>query len=201
MYRPIKRTLDIIISLIGLITLSPLLVVTALAIKVDSSGPVIFKQKRLGVNGKEFWIYKFRSMTLDAEKGGVYEVKGDPRITKVGKFIRKTSIDELPQFLNILKGEMSIIGPRPTLTYHPWKYDQYSEEQKKRFQVRPGVTGWAQVNGRKELDWNDRLKLDVEYVKGLSALFDIKIFFLTIYKVLMMKDNVNVSETAAAKKK
>lgn len=195
-YRKIKRLLDIVLSIIGLIILSPILLIVAIAIKFESKGSIIFKQERLGLNGKVFKIYKFRSMCVGAEKGGVYETKGDARVTKVGKFIRKTSIDELPQFVNIIKGDMSIIGPRPTLTYHPWPINEYTEEQKKRFDVRPGVTGWAQVNGRKELPWDKRIEYDVEYVENLSFGFDLKIFFKTIVKVLAMKDNVNVSETA-----
>lgn len=196
-YIKIKRVMDIIISLLGVIVTSPILIITAIAIKLESKGPIIFKQERLGVDGKVFKIYKFRSMCVGAEKGGVYESKNDSRVTRVGKFIRKTSIDELPQFFNILKGDMSLIGPRPTLTYHPWPYEQYTEMQKQRFNVRPGVTGWAQVNGRKEVPWDKRLEYDVEYVKNLSFKMDMNIFMKTIYKVLMMKDNVNTTETAA----
>jgi undecaprenyl phosphate N,N'-diacetylbacillosamine 1-phosphate transferase len=195
-YKTVKRLIDIAFSFIGLIILSPILLIVAIAIKLESQGPVIFQQERLGLNGKVFKIYKFRSMCVGAEKSGVYETKGDARVTKVGKFIRKTSIDEFPQFVNIIKGDMSIIGPRPTLTYHPWPFDEYTEEQKKRFTVRPGVTGWAQVNGRKEVPWEKRIEYDVEYVENLSLAFDLKIFFKTIFKVLTMKDNVNSSETA-----
>lgn len=195
-YIKIKRVMDIVISLLGVIVTSPILIITAIAIKLESKGPIIFKQERLGVGGKIFKIYKFRSMCVGAEKGGVYESKNDSRVTRIGKFIRKTSIDELPQFFNILKGDMSLIGPRPTLTYHPWPYEQYTEMQKQRFNVRPGVTGWAQVNGRKELPWDKRLEYDVEYVNNLSFKMDMNIFMKTIYKVLMMKDNVNTTETA-----
>lgn len=195
-YQKIKRLFDIVLSVIGLFVLSPLLALTALAIKLESKGPVIFKQERLGLNGALFKIYKFRSMCVGAEKDGVYETAGDTRVTKVGKFIRKTSIDELPQFINIIKGDMSIIGPRPTLTYHPWPLEEYSIEQKKRFDVRPGVTGWAQINGRKDVPWDQRIKYDVEYVDNLSFSFDVKIFFKTITKVLSMQDNVNIRETA-----
>lgn len=198
-YKFFKRLFDIIISMIGLISTSPILLITAIAIKLESPGPIIFKQERLGLNGKVFKIYKFRSMCVDAEKGGVYEKKGDPRVTKVGKFIRKTSIDELPQFVNILKGEMSLIGPRPALTYHPWSYSEYTEEQKRMFHVRPGVTGWAQVNGRKEVEWPRRIELNVEYVDKMSLYFDLTIFFKTIFKVLRMEDNLNVKETASKK--
>lgn len=198
-YKFFKRLFDITISMIGLIITSPILLITAIAIKLESPGPIIFKQERLGLNGKVFKIYKFRSMCVDAEKGGVYEKKGDPRVTKVGKFIRKTSIDELPQFVNILKGEMSLIGPRPALTYHPWPYNEYTEEQKRMFHVRPGVTGWAQVNGRKEVEWPRRIELNVEYVDKMSLYFDLMIFFKTIFKVLRMEDNLNVKETASKK--
>lgn len=198
-YKFFKRLFDITISMIGLIITSPILLITAIAIKLESPGPIIFKQERLGLNGKVFKIYKFRSMCVDAEKGGVYEKKGDPRVTKVGKFIRKTSIDELPQFVNILKGEMSLIGPRPTLTYHPWSYNEYTDEQKRMFHVRPGVTGWAQVNGRKEVEWPRRIELNVEYVDKMSFYFDLMIFFKTIFKVLRMEDNLNVKETASKK--
>ncbi|HDR6309268.1 TPA: sugar transferase [Bacillus cereus] len=195
-YKKIKRLLDIILSLTGLIILSPLLILVAVVIKLESKGPIIFQQERLGLNGKVFKIYKFRSMCVGAEKSGVYETKGDTRVTKIGKFIRKTSIDEFPQFINIMKGDMSIIGPRPTLTYHPWTLEEYTTEQKKRFNVRPGVTGWAQVNGRKDVPWDKRIEYDVEYVNDLSLIFDIKIFCKTIFKVLTMQDNINVGETA-----
>ncbi|MEL7568507.1 MAG: sugar transferase [Clostridiaceae bacterium] len=196
-YEFFKRLFDIIISLIGLVITSPILLITAIAIKLESPGPIIFKQERLGLNGKAFKIYKFRSMCVGAEKGGVYEIKGDSRVTKIGRVIRKTSIDELPQFLNILKGEMSLIGPRPALTYHPWPYSEYTEEQKRMFHVRPGVTGWAQVNGRKDVEWPRRIELNVEYVDKMSLYFDLMIFFKTIFKVVRMEDNLNVKETVA----
>jgi undecaprenyl phosphate N,N'-diacetylbacillosamine 1-phosphate transferase len=196
MYPAIKRIIDVFVSVFGIIILFPVLLVTAIAIKVDSRGPVVFRQDRIGRNGRTFKILKFRSMCVGAEKGGVYSTKNDFRVTRVGRFIRATSIDELPQFLNILKGDMSLIGPRPTLTYHPWPLEKYTQEQRKRFLVRPGVTGWAQVNGRKEIHWDRRLMLDVEYVNNLSFTFDMKIFFMTITKVLAMRDNVNIGETA-----
>ena len=198
-YKFFKRLFDITISVVGLVITSPIFLVTAIAIKLESPGPIIFKQERLGLNGKVFKIYKFRSMCEGAEKGGVYEKKGDTRVTKVGKFIRKTSIDELPQFANILKGEMSLIGPRPALTYHPWPYNEYTEEQKRMFYVRPGVTGWAQVNGRKDVEWPRRIELNVEYVNNMSLYFDLMIFFKSIFKVLRMEDNLNVKETASKK--
>lgn len=202
LYLHIKRILDIIFSFIGIIILSPIFLLVAIAIKIDSKGPVIFKQKRLGKDGKEFNIYKFRSMVVGAEKigTGVYSKKGDSRVTKVGNFIRMTSIDELPQLVNILKGEMSFIGPRPVLTYHPWKFEEYTKEQAKRFDVRPGITGWAQIHGRKDVEWHKRIELDIYYVEHISFWLDVKIFLKTIYNVILMKDNVNKEETATNKK-
>lgn len=201
-YLVIKRILDFIFSLLGIIILSPILLITAIAIKLESKGPIIFKQKRIGKDGEVFNIYKFRSMVVGAEKigTGVYSKKGDTRVTKVGRFIRMTSIDELPQLVNILKGEMSIIGPRPVLTYHPWKYEEYTKEQLKRFKVKPGITGWAQIHGRKNVEWNERIKLDVYYVENISFKLDVKIFFKTIVQVLSMKDNANRNETAKTKR-
>ena len=192
-----KRFFDILFSLLILLILSPVLLIVAIAIKIDSKGPVIFKQKRIGRKGKVFNIYKFRSMCVNAEHtgSGVYSGKDDARVTRVGKFLRATSIDELPQAVNILKGDMSFIGPRPPLTYHPWPIEQYTDEQKKMFDVRPGITGWAQVNGRKGVEWHDRIKLSVWYVEHLTMWLDIKIFFLTFFKVLSNADNENVGAT------
>lgn len=196
-YKYFKRLFDIIVSLVGLIITSPILLITAIAIKIESPGPVIFKQDRLGLNGKVFKIYKFRSMCVGAENKGTgqYSFAGDPRVTKVGDFIRKTSIDELPQFINIVKGDMTLIGPRPTLTYHPFPYEKYTNKQKIRFSVRPGVTGWAQINGRKDVLWERRFEYDVEYVDSLSFIFDCRIFLKTIIKVVTMQDNVNINKT------
>ena len=195
LYRGVKRCLDVVLSGIGLIVLSPVLLITAIAVKVDSPGEVIFKQERLGLKGKPFYMYKFRSMCVGAEKDGVYSNKQDARVTRVGKIIRMTSIDELPQLVNILKGDMSIIGPRPALTYHPWKFSQYTEHQKKMFDVRPGLTGWAQVHGRKEVEWNQRIELNIWYVEHMSFHVDLYIFFKTIVDVVRMKDNENSKET------
>lgn len=201
MYKGVKRALDVTFSLIGTAVSSPILLTVAAAVKLDSKGPVIFKQERLGKDGKVFEMYKFRSMCVDAEHMGTgqYSYKGDSRVTRVGKIIRATSLDELPQFINILKGDMSFIGPRPTLTYHPWKLEEYTDFQRRRFEVRPGITGLAQVHGRKAIDWNDRIKYDVEYVDNLSLGLDCKILFQTVWNVLTMKDNDNVGKTSQTK--
>ena len=195
MYIHVKRIIDFILAFIALVLLSPLFLILALWIKFDSKGPVIFRQQRLGLNGDVFTLYKFRSMKVGAEAEGVYEKKGDTRVTKSGSFLRKTSLDELPQLVNMLAGDMSLIGPRPPLTYHPWPYEEYDSFQKKMFNVRPGITGWAQVNGRKEVPWPKRIRLNVEYVENISLVLDIKIFFKTIFKVLKMEDNLNTDET------
>lgn len=201
MYRVIKRGFDIIFSLLALALLSPVLLIVAILIKIDSKGPVIFKQQRLGIGGIPFSMYKFRSMCVGAEKQGtgVYSYKGDARITRIGRIIRATSIDELPQLVNILKGDMSLVGPRPALTYHPWPYEQYDEHQKHMFDVRPGITGWAQVNGRKEVPWPERIELNVYYVQHMSFALDWKIFWMTIFKVVTNADNENVGETGVNK--
>ena len=198
--RHVKRALDILIALLGLLIASPVLLLTAIAVKLDSKGPAIFKQPRLGLNGRVFNIYKFRSMKVGSEHTGtgVYSRKDDVRVTRVGKFIRATSIDELPQLINLLNGTMSAIGPRPALTYHPWRYEEYTEEQKKMFLVRPGVTGWAQVNGRKDVEWHRRIELNVWYVENVSFMLDVKILFRTIFKVIANADNVNVENTLKA---
>ena len=198
MYRHfLKRLFDILLSLLVLVILSPVFLITAIAVKIDSKGPVLFKQERLGKGGRVFKIYKFRSMCVNAEHtgSGVYSGKGDARVTRVGRIIRATSIDELPQAVNILKGDMSFIGPRPPLTYHPWPIDEYTDEQRKMFDVRPGITGWAQINGRKAVEWHDRIKLSVWYVEHLTMWLDIKIFFLTFFKVFTNADNENTGAT------
>ena len=195
--RCVKRLLDILISALILIVLSPVYLITALAIHFDSPGPVIFRQTRLGLHHREFTLLKFRSMVVNAEHtgSGVYSDRHDSRLTKVGRFIRKTSIDELPQAINILKGDMSLIGPRPPLTYHPWPIDQYTPEQLHMFDVRPGITGWAQVNGRKTVEWNERIRLNNWYVDHCSFRLDVKIFFKTIAGILTSADNENTGAT------
>ena len=195
--RVIKRIIDILFSGISIVILAIPMLIIAVVIKIDDPGPVIFKQERVGLKGKTFNIYKFRSMRVNSEHvgSGVYSGKGDPRVTRVGKFLRASSLDELPQFFNIIRGDMSFIGPRPPLTYHPWTYDKYSEEQKRMFDVRPGITGWAQVNGRKKVEWNERIKLNVWYVDNVSFILDIKILFRTFFKVVTNADNVSDKPT------
>lgn len=180
----VKRVIDFILSLLGLIVLSPIFLILILAIKIDSKGPVLFKQKRVGLNKSHFMILKFRTMRIDTPKDTPTHLLENPDqwITKVGKFLRKTSLDELPQILNILKGEMAIIGPRPAL----WnQYDLIDERDKyKANSIKPGLTGWAQINGRDELPIDVKAKLDGHYVKNISFGFDVKCFFGTIVSVL-----------------
>ncbi len=201
--RYVKRILDVVLSLTVLLVLGLPMLLLALWIKLDSPGPVIFKQQRIGKDGEVFSIYKFRSMCVGAEQtgSGVYSDKGDARVTRIGRFLRASSADELPQAINILKGDMSFIGPRPPLTYHPWPYEEYSEEQKRMFSVRPGITGWAQINGRKGVEWNHRIELNTWYVDHLTLGLDVKIFFATFLKVLRNEDNENVGATVVAKEK
>ena len=192
-----KRCLDILFSLLMLVVSSPILLVSSLMILAESGRPVIFKQERIGLKGKVFHIYKFRSMVQNAEHtgSGVYSGKDDARVTRIGKLLRASSIDELPQLVNILKGDMSLIGPRPPLTYHPWKYNKYTKEQLHMFDVRPGITGWAQIHGRKGVEWHERIKLNNWYVDHLSFALDLKILFVTVFKVLSNSDNINESST------
>ncbi len=198
----IKRGLDLLISVIALVVLSPLMLLSALAVLFDSGRPVFFKQDRIGRNGKVFQMYKFRSMIPDAEHtgSGVYSEAGDERVTRAGRILRATSLDELPQLINILKGDMSLIGPRPPLTYHPWPYEEYSEEQLHMFDVLPGITGWAQIHGRKAVEWHERIKLNIWYVEHVSFGLDCKILFSTVFKVLSGSGNLNDGATVSSEK-
>lgn len=197
MYVLIKRILDFTAALLAFIIFLPLFLIVAVLIRLESSGPVFFQQARIGKNGDVFQILKFRSMCVGAEQigTGVYSGKDDARVTKIGRLLRATSIDELPQLINIMRGEMSFVGPRPPLTYHPWNYSEYTDEQRRMFEVRPGITGWAQVNGRKDVEWNKRIELNIWYVDHMSLRLDIKIMFLTVFKVLTNADNENKGET------
>jgi exopolysaccharide biosynthesis polyprenyl glycosylphosphotransferase len=179
----IKRLIDFWGSLFGLMLLSPLFLVVAVAIKLDSPGPVFFRQERSGKDGRVFNIFKFRTMVVNAEKmgAGVFVEKEDSRITRVGKLLRDTSLDELPQLINVLRGEMSLVGPRPTL---PYQVERYDERQKRRLLVRPGITGWAQVRGRNSLTWPEKIDLDLWYIENQSLWLDLKILWQTIFAVL-----------------
>ena len=190
LYEVIKRIIDIVASFTGLILLSPLILIVSILIKLESKGEVIFKQKRVGLNGKEFYMYKFRSMVINAEElkeqlesqnemsGPMFKIKDDPRITKVGKFIRKTSIDELPQLINVIKGDMSLVGPRPSLPKEVKKFEQWMME---RLEVKPGLTCIWQISGRNNIDFEDWMKLDIKYVRERSLALDFKLIFKTIF--------------------
>ena len=188
-YEIIKRLIDIVCSFVGILALSPLFIVIAIIIKLTSKGPVFFSQKRVGKYGREFNMYKFRSMVVNAEElkeklvaqnemsGPMFKMKDDPRVTKVGKFIRKTSLDELPQLWNVLKGDMSLVGPRPSL---PKEVAQFDEWMHKRLDVKPGLTCYWQVSGRNNIDFEDWMKLDVKYVEERNLWIDIKLIFKTV---------------------
>ncbi|OKZ87658.1 sugar transferase [Clostridium sp. 29_15] len=193
LYEVIKRIIDIVASFTGLILLSPLILIVSMLIKLESKGEVIFKQKRVGLNGKEFYMYKFRSMVINAEElkeqlesqnemsGPMFKIKDDPRITKVGKFIRKTSIDELPQLINVIKGDMSLVGPRPSLPKEVKKFEQWMME---RLEVKPGLTCIWQISGRNNIDFEDWMKLDIKYVRERSFKLDMKLILKTVLVLL-----------------
>lgn len=180
MQKFIKRAIDILGSFLGGLLISPILIIIAILIKIKLGSPIFFTQDRVGKDGKIFKIVKFRTMLEANDKLGE-PLSDNERVTSFGNFLRSTSLDELPELINVLKGDMSLVGPRPLLVEY---IDLYSKEQFRRHEVRPGMTGWAQVNGRNNLDWDERFKMDVEYVNNMSLLLDIKILFLTIFKVL-----------------
>lgn len=200
MYPLIKRILSLIVSGVAIVFFAPVLLAIAIAIKIDSKGPVLFKQKRVGMDKSYFMIYKFRSMYVDAPADMPTHMLKDPTamITKVGGFLRKTSLDELPQLFNIFKGEMAIVGPRPAL----WnQYDLIEERDKYRANdIRPGLTGWAQINGRDELEIKDKSRLDGYYVENMSFLLDLNCFFVTFISVLR-SDGVVEGGTGKKKEK
>ncbi len=190
-YKYVKRILDIISSLLAIIILSPLLAVTSVLVKTKLGSPVLFKQERPGKDEKIFTLMKFRTMTDKRDENGEL-LPDEVRLTKFGKFLRSTSIDELPELFNILKGDMSVIGPRPLLVkYLP----RYNEHQHRRHEVKPGLSGWAQVNGRNAISWEEKFDFDVEYVDNYSLLMDIKVLFMTVANVLK-RDGIS-SETSA----
>lgn len=187
-----KRLIDLFLSIIGLLVSLVPFIIIIIALKIDSKGPVFFKQKRLGEHGNEFEILKFRTMVIGAEKMGdglAIKSESDNRITKVGRFLRKTSLDELPQFINIVRGDMSLIGPRPPVTYHPYKgYNQYPEYAKKRFEAKPGITGLAQVVYRNSATWEERFVYDIKYVENITFMNDLKLIFQTLYSLIKKED-------------
>jgi undecaprenyl phosphate N,N'-diacetylbacillosamine 1-phosphate transferase len=187
----IKRPMDFILALIAILVLSPILLMVAILVRAKLGSPILFKQKRPGLNEKIFMMYKFRTMTDETDKNGEL-LPDNVRLTKFGRFLRSTSLDELPELFNILKGEMSIIGPRPLLVQYLPLYNQH---QKRRHEVRPGLSGLAQVNGRNAISWEEKFNLDVAYVNDLSFIGDWKIIILTIKKVFV-REGINSENTA-----
>ena len=181
-----KRAFDVLLAGVLLILLLPPLAIVAIVVRATSPGEVIFRQERVGRGGAPFVIYKFRTMIPHAPRSvlGSYAYRDDPLITRVGRLLRRTSLDELPQLVNVLKGDMSIVGPRPDLPHH---VDKYTAFQRRRLQVRPGITGWAQVSGRNELSWEERIKLDVEYIERWSLFHDLIVLLKTFGAVLSAK--------------
>ncbi|HHT66671.1 MAG TPA: sugar transferase [Erysipelotrichaceae bacterium] len=189
----LKRFFDIVICSIAIIVLTPLWIIVAIAIKCDSKGPVFFAQERRTKNGRVFRMYKFRSMVVNAESmgAGLFNYENDPRVTKVGRFLRNTSIDELPQLWNVIKGDLSIVGPRPCVKYELGDFDTLNKKYKKRFEVRAGITGLAQVKGRNENSWEEKVTYDNQYIdefKKQGLWLDIKILFSTVAKVFRKQD-------------
>jgi lipopolysaccharide/colanic/teichoic acid biosynthesis glycosyltransferase len=188
-----RRALDILVAAAGLVCAAPLIALAALAIRLESPGPVIYRQRRIGLGGRAFEVLKLRTMVDGAEHigAGLAVDRGDARITRVGALLRRTSIDELPNLLNVLRGEMSLIGPRPTL---PHQVEAYDERQRGRLAIRPGITGWAQVNGRTSLPWSERIELDLHYIEHRSLALDIEILRRTV-GVLFGGDGLYKGET------
>jgi lipopolysaccharide/colanic/teichoic acid biosynthesis glycosyltransferase len=192
-YEVTKRALDVLGAAVGLTLSAPVVAAAAIAVRLEDRGPIFFRQERVGQDGRLFEVLKLRTMVVNAHtQGAGYAVdKGDSRITRVGSLLRRTSLDELPQLWNVLRGEMSLVGPRPTLSY---QVEQYTERQRRRLEVRPGLTGWAQVNGRASLSWPERIELDVWYVEHRSLALDLRILLRTV-SVLLRPSVVYRSET------
>ena len=199
----VKYTLSRIIGWTGIILFWWLFLIIAVLIRLDDpSGPALFIQDRVGQYGRVYKMYKFRTMKVGAEHTGtgVYSDDNDPRVTRLGRFLRAASLDELPQLINLAKGDMALIGFRSPLTYHPWPWSEYTKEQKKMFLLKPGITGWAQVHGRRTVEWHDRIRMNNWYADHVSFFLDIRIFFMTIFKVIGNKDNENIGETVKKEK-
>ena len=181
-----KRLMDLILSSLLIMMLSPFFLLISFFIVIDSKGGVFFLQERIGLNRKRFKIIKFRTMVKNAEAlgSGVFVNRNDSRITKIGFFLRKFSLDELPQIVNVIKGDMSFVGPRPPVVFHPYPIDDYPSDYLNRFSVKPGITGLAQISGRTNITWEERFSFDLEYVKNYSFVLDVHIIFLTVLRVL-----------------
>ena len=197
-----KRFFDFLFSLLALIILSPVILVLSLLVLISSGSPVIFRQERVGYGNRLFTIYKFRTMKdgmrqTKTEDLTEEEIEND--ITFIGKILRKLSLDELPQLYNILKGDMSFVGFRPPLTYHPWPWEDYTQQQKKMFELRPGITGWAQVNGRRTVEWHKRIEMNVWYAEHISFWLDCRIIFMSFFRVLGNRDNENTGTSVSGK--
>ena len=197
----LKRFIDIAGSSFALLIFFPAFIAISILVKISSPGPILFRQLRLGINGKPFQMLKFRSMFHQSEKSGtgLFSYTDDPRITKVGNILRKASLDELPQLLNVLGGSMSLVGPRPPVTYELGKWEEYTEIMKKRFEVKPGITGLAQISGRNDLDWDTKIKFDNKYVslyKKKGVILDIFILLKTVWVVILGRDTVEVKSVA-----
>lgn len=184
-----KRAIDLCVGTVVLLLFGPLMLLIALLIKIEDRGPVLYRQERIGWNGRPFFLTKFRSMVQGAEKkgAGILVERNDSRITRVGRFLRKLSLDELTQIFDVLRGDMSLVGPRPGL---PYQAELYDPEQRRRLTVRPGITGWAQIKGRNAITWPERIRLDLEYIDRMSLWRDIAIVFLTIPAVLSGSDQI-----------
>ncbi len=193
MQRILKRMLDLTIALTAVIVLAPLLLLMAVLIKIESRGPALFVQNRLGLNGSVFPMFKFRTMVQNAEQlgTGLFSFENDPRVTRVGQFLRHTSLDELPQLLNVIRGDMSIVGPRPPVTYELGNYAEFPPELKFRFTVKPGITGLAQISGRNDLNWDSKVVFDAEYIRRYQAVgvaYDLYLIVRTVWVVLSMRN-------------
>lgn len=194
-----KRLLDLVVTSVVLLLVSPILLIVAIAVRLDSPGPILFRQGRLGKDRKIYQIFKFRTMVVNAEHigAGLFNYKDDPRITRIGRFLRRTSLDELPQLFNVIKGDMSLVGPRPPVSYELGDPTAFTGDLLRRFSVRPGITGLAQVSGRNELSWDEKIRYDMKYLSDFEKfgfLLDLKLLALTAVKVMRMQDTYELPE-------
>jgi len=195
----LKRAFDIFFGILGLLVFTPLFILIGVSIKIDSKGPIIFKQERVGMHKKIYPIYKFRSMVVNAENmgAGIFNMRNDNRVTRVGSFLRSTSLDEMPQFINIIMGDMSFVGPRPPVSYELGDLNKLNQEFENRFRMKPGITGLAQVSGRNELSWDEKVRYDNRYIElfeKYGILIDIKLLLLTVVKIIKNEGGYEISE-------